>query len=107
MGTIGTKQKRIRIEKATMTVDSHGASQPGWSPRCTVWAHERALSGKEALAAQQVTAVLSSVWEIWWRNDVSVRDRIRFGDRILQVEAVIDPRDTREELWLTCSETQS
>jgi SPP1 family predicted phage head-tail adaptor len=102
----GNKAKRIRIEKATMVADSHGTLQPAWSLRCTVWAHERAMSGKEAIAAQQVTAVLSSVWEIWYRTDVSVKDRIRCGSRVLQIESVIDPSDTRKELYLTCSETQ-
>jgi SPP1 family predicted phage head-tail adaptor len=105
--SIGAKQKHVTIQKATATPDGQGGRTTTWSTRCTVYAHERPLSGREAMAAQQVTAVLSSVWEIFYRTDISVKDRIIFGARTLEIEAVIDPTDTRKELWLTCSEKQA
>jgi len=36
-----------------------------------------AVERNRALRAAQVTAVLSSVWEIHYRNDISVRDRVK------------------------------
>lgn len=107
MSSSGQKQKLVTIQKATRSSDGQGGFTTSWSTRCTVWAHERQLSGREALAAQQVTAVLSSVFEINYRQDVSVKDRLIYGTRTVQIEAVIDPTDTRRELWLTCSETQA
>jgi SPP1 family predicted phage head-tail adaptor len=107
MGTAGQKQKRIRIEQRTLTADGHGGSAVSWSPRCVVWAHERPLNGSEAVRAQQVTATLSSVWEIWHRTDISVTDRIRSGSRICQIESAYDPKNDRAELYLLTSETQS
>jgi SPP1 family predicted phage head-tail adaptor len=107
MGTTGSKEKRVRIEQATTSTDSHGAHPPTYSLRAVVYAHERPLNGREALQAAQTTAVLSSVWEIWWRSDISVKDRIRFKTRVVEIEAFIDPTDTREELHLFCSEVQS
>jgi SPP1 family predicted phage head-tail adaptor len=107
MSSSGQKQKRVTIQQATRSVDSQGGSAVTWSTRCVVWAHERALNGREALAAQQVTAVLSSVWEVHYRTDISVKDRIVFEGRTLQIEAVIDPTDTRRELFLTCAEVQA
>jgi len=47
--------------------------------RAVVNAHERPLTGAEALRAAQVTAVLTSVWEIWFRSDIAVKDRILDG----------------------------
>lgn len=104
--SIGDKQKRIRIEQQTATSDGHGGSTITWSPRCVVWAHERPLSGTEALRAAQVTAVLSSVLIIWFRTDVRATDRVMIGARTLQVESYYDADDTRKELTLICSEVQ-
>jgi len=106
MGTVGEKRKRIRIEKAVSVPDGQGGHTNSFALRAVVYAHERPLSGGEALLAVQVTAVLRSVWEIWFREDVSVKDRIRYKARVLEVESYVDPTDERTELHLTCSEIQ-
>lgn len=107
MSSSGQKQKLVTIQKATRSADGQGGYTTAWTPRCVVWAHERQLSGREALAAQQIQAVLSSVWEINYRQDVSVKDRLIFEARTVQIEAVIDPTDTRRELHLSGSEVQA
>lgn len=108
MGTIGEKRKCVRIEKPTLVTDGSGGTHPsGYTVRAVVWAHERPLTGTEALRTTQVTATLSSVWEIWFRDDISVKDRIRFKTRVVEIEAFIDPTDRRDELHLFCSEVQA
>lgn len=110
MGTIGEKRKRVRIEYPNQVPDGQGGFRPGvppYLPRCVVWAHERPLTGKEALYAAQLSAVLASVWEIWYRLDISVKDRIRYRARVMEIEAFIDPADERDELYLFCSEIQA
>jgi SPP1 family predicted phage head-tail adaptor len=107
MSSAGQKQKRITIEQPIHSPDGQGGQVTIWMPRCIVWAHERPLSGREALQAAQVTAVLGSVWEMWYRTDISVQDRIVYGSRTLAIEALIDPTDTREELYAMCSEIQA
>ena len=107
MSSTGLKQKLITIERAVRTPDGQGGFSTTWTPRCTVWAHERPLMGREAIAAQQLSAVLSSVWEIHYRTDVSVTDRIRFGTRVLEIAGVMDPEDARRELQLLCAEVQA
>jgi len=107
MGTVGSKQKRIRIEKQVAVADGQGGKTITYALRAVVDAHERPLNGAEALRAAQVTAVLSSVWEIWYRDDISVKDRIRFKARVVDIESYLDPTDQREELHLFCSEVQA
>jgi len=104
--SIGNKVKRVRIEQAVLTTDAQGGHSTAWTLRCVVWAHERPLSGREAMQAAQLTATLSSVWEIHYRTDIAITDRIRVGTRVLSIEAIIDPTDTRRELHLSCSEVQ-
>lgn len=107
MGTVGSKRKRIRIEKQVSTADNQGGHTITYALRAVVNAHERPLNGAEALRTAQVTAVLSSVWEIRYRDDISVKDRIRFKTRVLEIESFIDPTDLRDELHLFCSEVQA
>ena len=104
--TIGNKQKRVRIEQQVSVADGQGGHTIAYAVRAVVWAHERPLSGKEALYAAQLTAVLSSVWEIWFRTDINIKDRIRYKNRVLEIESYIDPTDKRDELYLFCSEVQ-
>jgi SPP1 family predicted phage head-tail adaptor len=107
MSSSGMKSNLVRVDRAVPTTDSQGGTAIAWVPRCTVWAHERSLTGREALAAQQVAAVLSSVWEIHYRADIRVTDRLVFNGRTLQIQSVVDPDDARRELQLTCSEVQA
>ena len=107
MGTVGEKRKRIRIEQAVQVADGQGGKTTTWAVRAVVHAHERPLNGTEALRAAQVTAVLSSVWEIWFRDDLSVKDRIRYKARVLAIESYLDPTDEKKELHLFCSEVQA
>jgi SPP1 family predicted phage head-tail adaptor len=102
--SVGNKRNRITIQKATLTADTHGGSTVVWSTRCTVWAHERPQTGREALQAGSLTSTRSTVFEIWHRTDVTTRDQIVFGTRTLRIESIVDPHDTRAELYLTCSE---
>lgn len=104
---IGPKRQRIAIKSQLAVADGQGGHTVTFTPRCTVWAHERPLTATEALRAAQVTAVLSSVWEIWFRTDVSVKDRIYVGTRVVNIEALFDPTDRRRELHLVCSEGQA
>ena len=110
MSTIGAKQKRVTIESPNLVADGQGGRKPGVPPylvRAVVWAHERPLTGRETLRAAQLTAVLASVWEIWYREDVSVKDRIRYKARVAEIESFIDPTDERDELYLFTSEIQA
>jgi SPP1 family predicted phage head-tail adaptor len=107
MGTIGEKRKRVRIEQAIQVTDGQGGRTTTYALRAVVQAHERPLTGTEALRAAQVTAVLSSVWEIWFRDDISVKDRLRYRSRVVEIESYVDPTDTRDELHLFCSEVQA
>lgn len=110
MGSIGEKRKQIRIETPNLVADGQGGQVPGVPPyvlRAVVHAHERPLTGMEAQRLGALTAVLQSVWEIWFRDDISVKDRIRFKARVLEIAAYVDPTDERDELYLYASEVQA
>ena len=128
MGWVGEKRNRIRIITPAPVPDGQGGHAVTWVLKVAVWARERALTGAESLRSAQVTAVLTSVWEIWWRGDVSVKDRVLVGApsldiasclalsgparlaagvRIVDIAALMDPTDARRELHLVCAEVQT
>jgi SPP1 family predicted phage head-tail adaptor len=107
MSTTGQKRTPIRIESAVKVANGQGGFTTSYTLRCEVWAHERALTGGEALQAAKLTAVRASVFEIWFRDDISVKDRIVLGSRVLHIEAYRDPDDTRREIYVFASEVQA
>ncbi len=52
-------------------------------------------------------AVATSVWETWFRDDLSVQDRLVYKTRTLAIESLVDPTDQRHELHLFCAEVQA
>jgi SPP1 family predicted phage head-tail adaptor len=72
-----------------------------------VWALIEPLSEREALQAAQKTAVLSTAVTIVYRADISVKNRVRIGARVLQVESYQDLDGKKDELRMLCSEAQA
>lgn len=107
MATIGNRNQRVRIEQQVQTSDGQGGTTVSYALRCVVDALIEPLTGREVLAAAQVSAVLSTAVTIVFRSDISVKDRIRVRDRVLEVESYQDPTGRRDELRLLCSEVQS
>lgn len=106
---IGKMRDRVRIEKPSATVDSHGQPVKGWTAVRTVWAEVQPLPGKELFQAAQVQALTTDRVKIHrdkeleehgpkWRLVVTSQ-----GERVLNVVAVrwADPRG--EYLEILCS----
>lgn len=109
MGTtpIGRLNKRAALQSATATTDGQGGRAKVWATFATVWALVEPLSGREALNAAQVTATYSTGVTIWYRADVSVKQRLVVEGRTLQIDSVQDPTGLKDELRLLCTEVQA
>lgn len=107
MTEIGRLNQRVRIEQPVLAADGQGGHTTTWSLLAVVWALVEPLTGKEALLASQVTAVLSTAVTIWYRSDLSVKDRILLGTRTLEIASYQDPDGRKDELRLLCSEVQA
>jgi len=105
--TIGAMRERITIQRQVKTPDGQGGHVVAWTVRAVVAAALVALSGREALAAAQITATFARAFVIRYRDDVSVTDRIVWNGRTLQIESAVDPDDDYRFLRLTCSEVQA
>lgn len=101
----GQLDQRVVIEGPTQVPDGYGGFiDAGWGEVATVWASVEPLRGGEAIANMQVTA--RQTYRLWFRRSVSVTpaNRLKWGDRILNVREAPDPR--REEYRQVVAEEQ-
>jgi SPP1 family predicted phage head-tail adaptor len=67
----------------------------------TVWAEKVELSGQEQLAAQQVSAEVTTIFRIRWRSDVTTTCRL-LVEGVTYGIVYIAELGRRERLELTC-----
>jgi SPP1 family predicted phage head-tail adaptor len=106
MPLIGAMRERITLQKKVATPDGQGGHTVAYAVRAVVAAAFEALTGREAIAAQQVTATFDRAIVIRYRADVSVTDRVVWGGVTLQILTAVDPDDDNRFLRLTCTEVQ-
>lgn len=83
----GRLRHRVTIEKNTPTTTGRGERRPAWSTLADVWADIRPLRGREYYQAQQTNAELTTEIEIRYRDDVTSKMRVVWGDRVFDVVA--------------------
>lgn len=90
---IGKLDRRITIERATLTVNDYGERAETWTTLATVWAevNYRPGSGSETIQSDQIYAVQRVRFVIRYSSTVSgVRpsDRVSYAGQYYQIEAV-------------------
>lgn len=83
--------RRITLRRATMTQDALGQDIETWADLATVWASRRRASARETLAAAEVSAAITDVFEIRWDSawgDLSPTDRLISDGRDYDIVSV-------------------
>jgi SPP1 family predicted phage head-tail adaptor len=86
----GAYDRRITIQKKTLTLDGAGQEVESWTTAWTPAARVRPFRGSERFAAQQIVGQAVVTFEIRYRSGVTVEHRILFDGR------TYDIRDIRE-----------
>lgn len=90
MDIAGKLDKRITIQRSKEIEDENGVSENQWQDIKTVWARANNLYGKEYWDAKQYNAENTTEFIIRYNacKDISVKDRIKFRDRIFNIKSV-------------------
>ncbi len=100
----GRLRHRIQLQHATETQDTTGDPVRRYTTYATVWASIQPVRGAEYFTAQQAGASRQHEVRIRYRDDVEETDRIVYGSRTFEVEAVLTPWEVHSELLLYCKE---
>lgn len=87
----GKLDRRIRLERATVTQNDLGEEIPTWGLLATVWASKRDVSDGERIAAAEVSAEITTRFQIRWDSswsDLNPRDRLVVDARIYGISGV-------------------
>lgn len=88
---IGNLNRRITIQRRTVTVDSHGGRVESFTDLATVWAsleHPATGSGEAMSNALQI-ATQNTVFVIW-KRDIEYTDRISYGGNVYDITRIAE-----------------
>lgn len=79
----GKLDRRIIIERASVTALPSGEPVESWSPIATVWAQARPVRGDERFAARQLVGTAVMTFHMRYRADLAltVKDRIIYDGK--------------------------
>ena len=101
---VGKLRHRVTIQRLEEVDDGYGGVEEKWQNVATVWASVEPLRGNERYTAQQVQAELTHKVTIRYRAGIKPQMRLVYGNRILEIEAVIDVEERHKWIELLCSE---
>lgn len=98
----GRLRHRVELQRATDAIDAYGEQTPTWRTLATVWAAVEPISGREYFLANQVNSEISARITLRHVPGVTLtpKDRVKWGARLFDVQAVIDRDERHRELQL-------
>ncbi len=103
---IGDLRQRITLQQSVKTPDGHKGFTEQWQDLITVWASVEPLSGREYFYSHQIKAEVTHRVKMRYREDLTVKMRIKHRDRVLEIESILDKKERREELEILCREAK-
>lgn len=104
---VGPLRDRVTIQTRTAAADAAGNTDLTWVDIAKAWAQISPMSGEEAQRAGHTEATTMYRVRMRFRPDLGRRtskDRLIFGSRTLNIVAVRNIDEARDELVLDCAE---
>lgn len=99
----GKLRHKIEIQSVSGSENDFGERVDEWTTDATVSAAIEPLRGSERLLAQQVQANVSHLIIMRYRA-VTSDQRVKFGSRIFDIQAVLNIDERNRETHLACAE---
>jgi len=100
----GDLRHRVTIQRNEPVTDSFGTETEQWVDVVTVWASVEPLSGREFFQSQKENAETTVRIKMRYRSGITSDKRVKFGDNVYEINAVIDIDERHIELHLMCRE---
>jgi SPP1 family predicted phage head-tail adaptor len=100
----GRLRHRVEIWRSVETKSGRGGFTDEWKRVAVVRAEVLGAPGREAVLEQALQGIAVHKITIRHRDDVLASDQLRWGDKILNINAPpVDPDGLRKELVITAS----
>lgn len=103
---VGEMNRRIMLQYKTEIDDGYGGKKVEWFDHAAVWAKVEPLSGREYFEAHQTQAEVTHRVTTRYREDIDETMRIVYGEKILEIEAVLDVESAHQRLAIMARETK-
>jgi len=101
----GKLRHRVTIQEFVEQMDEYGTPLGGaWQDVATVWAAVEPIQGREYILLQNTQSELTARVRIRYCPGITPAMRVVYGDRIFDIQSVIDPEERHIELQLMCKE---
>ena len=101
----GLLRHRIELQQKAETRDPTGGTTRTWTTQRTVWAQILPLRGQERFEAQQVEGRTTMKIRIRYYSPIDATWRAKKGNRIFNINAVLNITEGRFTHELHCTET--
>jgi len=101
---IGDLRHRITIQQPVESSNTFGEVEKTWQDIATVWASIEPLRGREYFDSQQINAEVTTRIRIRYRPGIKPKMRVVYGERIFDIQSVIDVEERHKEIHLMCKE---
>jgi len=104
----GALRHRLTIQETIEGKDDRNTvTVTGWQDIATVWAAVEPLRGREYFQMQNTQSELTVRVRIRYLPGVAGAMRVIYGDRIFNIQSVIDVDERRREMELMCTEGET
>lgn len=101
---IGKLNQRITFQKQVDTIDEIGQTVKTWVDFKTTWANVNPTVGKTYYEAKTLNTNMTYKINLRFRNDIDKNMRIKFKDRILDINDIINVNENNIELVIMAVE---
>ena len=104
--TAGELRQRITFQQPVKAEDGYGGHVVTWANLVSVWARVEPISGREYFEAHKIQAEVTHRVKVRWLVTVNKSMRILYGERVLEIESIIDIDERRKFLEIFCRESK-
>lgn len=97
-------EARVEVQERTVTQDVYGAAVPAWATVAVRWGKVEPLSGREQWQAQQVRPDVTHRVTLRYYSALTARHRLKIGERIFNIESVVNVENRRRQHDCICVE---
>jgi SPP1 family predicted phage head-tail adaptor len=97
----------VTIQKPTVTTNPYGGTTTHWSDVATVRAAIEPLQGREYFSGSFQMGENIIRIRLRYLEGITRKMRVKYGDRLLDINSVIDSREAHREIQLMCKEGEA